>query len=49
MFDNKMLRKISGDKRDEIREEWRKLYNTEVGLYALYSWPDIIRILNRDD
>ncbi|KAJ4439479.1 hypothetical protein ANN_07603 [Periplaneta americana] len=41
MFENKVLRKILGAKRDEVTGEWRKLHNTE--LHALYSSPDIIR------
>ncbi|KAJ4447398.1 hypothetical protein ANN_09404 [Periplaneta americana] len=41
MFDNKVLRKIFGAKRDEVTGEWRKLHNAE--LHALYSSPDIIR------
>ncbi|KAJ4430278.1 hypothetical protein ANN_22490 [Periplaneta americana] len=41
VFENKVLRKIFGAKRDEDTEEWRKLHNTE--LHALYSSPDIIR------
>ncbi|KAJ4439724.1 hypothetical protein ANN_07852 [Periplaneta americana] len=41
MFENKVLRKIFGAKRDEVTGEWRKLHNTE--LHALYSSPDIIR------
>ncbi|KAJ4445180.1 hypothetical protein ANN_06981 [Periplaneta americana] len=41
VFENKVLRKIFGAKRDEITGEWRKLHNTE--LHALYSSPDIIR------
>ncbi|KAJ4444587.1 hypothetical protein ANN_06383 [Periplaneta americana] len=40
-FENKVLRKIFGAKRDEVTGEWRKLHNTE--LHALYSSPDIIR------
>ena len=39
MFENKVLRKIFGAKRDEITGEWRKLNN------ALYSSPNIIRDL----
>ncbi|KAJ4428355.1 hypothetical protein ANN_24374 [Periplaneta americana] len=41
VFENKILRKIFGAKRDEVTGEWRKLHNTE--LHALYSSPDIIR------
>ena len=43
VFDNKVLRKIFGAKRDEITGELRKLHNAE--LYALYSSPSIIRSL----
>ncbi|KAJ4432833.1 hypothetical protein ANN_21472 [Periplaneta americana] len=41
VFENKVLRKILGAKRDEVTGEWRKLHNTE--LHTLYSSPDIIR------
>ncbi|KAJ4427940.1 hypothetical protein ANN_23950 [Periplaneta americana] len=41
VFENKVVRKIFGAKRDEVTGEWRKLHNTE--LHALYSSPDIIR------
>ncbi|KAJ4448703.1 hypothetical protein ANN_00093 [Periplaneta americana] len=41
VFENKLLRKIFGAKRDEVTGEWRKLHNAE--LHALYSSPDIIR------
>ncbi|KAJ4435551.1 hypothetical protein ANN_18167 [Periplaneta americana] len=41
VFENKVLRKIFGAKRDEVIGEWRKLHNAE--LQALYSSPDIIR------
>ncbi|KAJ4436577.1 hypothetical protein ANN_16610 [Periplaneta americana] len=44
VFENKVLRKIFGAKRDEVTGEWRKLHNTE--LHALYSSRDIIRNLN---
>ena len=43
VFENKVLRKISGAKRHEIIREWRKLHNAE--LHALYSSPNIIRNL----
>ena len=43
MFENKVLRKIFGAKKDQITAEWRKLHNAE--LYALFSSPNIIRSL----
>jgi hypothetical protein len=44
VFENKVLRRIFGPKRDEVTGEWRKLYNEE--LHNLYSYPDIIRHVN---
>jgi hypothetical protein len=41
VFENRVLRKIFGPKRDEVTGEWRKLHNEE--LHNLYSNPDIIR------
>jgi hypothetical protein len=38
-----VLSRIFGPKRDEIKEEWRRLHNKE--LYALYSSPNIIRVM----
>ena len=43
MFENKVLRKIFGAKRDEITGVWRKLHNAE--LHASYSLPNIFRNL----
>ena len=43
VFENKVLRKKFGAKRDEITGEWRKLHNAE--LHALYSSPNITRNL----
>jgi hypothetical protein len=43
MFENKVLRRIFGPKRDEGTREWRKLHNKE--LHDLYSSPSIIRIM----
>ena len=40
VFENKVLRKIFGAKKDEITVEWRKLHNAEP--LALYSSPNII-------
>ena len=45
MFENKVLWKISGAKRDEIAGEWRKLHDRPTELQALYSSPNIIRNL----
>jgi hypothetical protein len=41
VFENRVLRRIFGPKRNEVTEEWRKLHNEE--LHNLYSSPDIIR------
>jgi hypothetical protein len=41
VFENRVLRRIFGPKRDEVTGEWRKLHNEE--LHDLYSSPDIIR------
>jgi hypothetical protein len=40
-FENSVLRRIFGPKRDKVAGEWRKLHNGE--LHKLYSSPDIIR------
>ncbi|KAJ4431585.1 hypothetical protein ANN_20184 [Periplaneta americana] len=45
VFEDKVLRKISGAKGDEVTGEWRKLHNSE--LHALYSAPDIRNIESR--
>jgi hypothetical protein len=41
VFENRVLRRIFGPKRDEVAGEWRKLHNEE--LHNLHSSPDIIR------
>jgi hypothetical protein len=41
MFENRVLRRIFGPKRDEGMGEWRKLHNGEF--HNLYSSADIIR------
>jgi hypothetical protein len=43
VFENRVLRRIFGPKRDEVTGEWRKLHNEE--LRDLYSSPSIIRIM----
>jgi hypothetical protein len=41
VFENRVLRRIFGPKRDEVMGEWRKLGIGE--LHNLYSSPDVIR------
>jgi hypothetical protein len=43
VFENGVLRRIFGLKRDEVTGEWRKLHKEE--LRDLYSSPNIIRII----
>jgi hypothetical protein len=43
VFENRVLRRIFGPKRDEVTGGWRKLNNEE--LRDLYSSPSIIRII----
>jgi hypothetical protein len=43
VFENRVLRRIFGLKRDEVTGEWRNLHNEE--LHDLYSSPSIIRII----
>jgi hypothetical protein len=43
VFENRVLRRIFGPKRDEVTGEWRKLHNKE--LHDLYYSPSIIRII----
>ena len=43
VFENRVLRRIFGSKRDEITGKWRKLYNEELN--DLYSLPNIVRVI----
>jgi hypothetical protein len=43
VFENRVLRRIFGPKRDEIVVDWRKLRNKE--LHNIYSSPNVIRII----
>jgi hypothetical protein len=43
VFENRVLRKIFGVKRDEVTGEWRRLHNEELN--DLYSSPNIIRVI----
>jgi hypothetical protein len=41
VFENRVLRRIFGPKRDDLTGQWRKLHNEK--LHNLYSSPNIIR------
>jgi hypothetical protein len=43
VFENRMIRRIFGPKREEVTGGWRKLHNEE--LHGLYSSPSIIRMI----
>jgi hypothetical protein len=43
VFENRVLRRISGPKRDEVTGGWRKLHNEK--LRGLYSSPSIIIVI----
>jgi hypothetical protein len=43
VFENRVLRRILGPKRDEVTGEWRKLHDEE--LHDLFSLPRIIRMI----
>jgi hypothetical protein len=43
VFENRVLRRIAGSKKDEIKGEWRKLRMEE--LHVLYSSPHTMRVI----
>jgi hypothetical protein len=43
VFDNRVLRRVFGLKRDEVTGEWRKLHNEELN--DLYSLPNIVWVV----
>jgi hypothetical protein len=47
VYENRVLRRKIGPKRDEATGEWRRLHNEELN--DLYSSPNIIRVSNREE
>jgi hypothetical protein len=43
VFENRVLRRVFGPKRDEVTGEWRELHNEELN--DLYSLPNIVRVV----
>ena len=43
VFENMVLRRIFGPRRDEVTGEWRKLHNEELN--GLYSSPNTVRVI----
>ena len=43
VFENRMLRRIFGPKRDEVTREWRKLHNEDLN--DMYCSPNIVRVI----
>jgi hypothetical protein len=43
VFENRVLRRIFGPKREEVTEEWRKLHKEELN--NLYSSPNFVRVV----
>jgi hypothetical protein len=43
LFENRVLRRIFGPKREEVAGDWRKLHSEE--LHDLYASPNIIRVI----
>jgi len=43
VFENRVLRRIFGPKRDKVTREWRKLHNEELN--DLYSSPNIVQVI----
>ena len=43
VFENRVLRRVFGPKRNEVTGEWRKLHNEELS--DMYSLPNIVRVV----
>jgi len=42
-FENMVLRRIFGPRRDEVTGDWRRMHNEEIN--DLYSSPNIVRMI----
>jgi hypothetical protein len=47
VFENRVLRRIFGPKRDEVTEEWRELHNEDLN--NLYSSPNMVRVIEKNE
>ena len=45
MFENRVLRRIFGPRREGVTGEWRKLHNEELN--DLYCSPNIVRVIKQ--
>ena len=43
VFENMVLRRIFGNKREEVTGEWRRMHNEELNV--MYSSPNIVRVI----
>jgi hypothetical protein len=43
VFENRVLRRVFGPKRDEVTRKWRQLHNEELNV--MYSLPNIVRVV----
>jgi len=47
VFENRVLKRIFGPKREEVRGEWRKLQNEELN--DLCSSRNIVQVIKREE
>jgi hypothetical protein len=43
VFENRVLRRVFGSKRDEVAGEWKKLHNEELN--DLHPSPNVVRVI----
>jgi len=43
LYDNMVMRRIFGPRREQVKGEWRRLHNEELN--DLYSSPNIVRVI----